>query len=238
MTTLKGIINYEAAPLSEWEEFIGEEPSKGKLYEDALIYPEIKNFLSKMNAKNVTGIIADEGRLELFLSNNMPELDEINHLTLSGNFNKAALANKTEANDKKVKVTVDLDDIKQGSQDAVVLNMVVSTLGSADNIKKLLTSAGSLLKENGKLIIVTPHLGGDAMYHTYARITPRADLKAGESYKLKIRGIDDIIEDMYTPSSFLGKILKEVGLTRLEPQMIQDKTKGNEAPFVMYQAFR
>jgi hypothetical protein len=58
--TLKDIINYDTAPLVQWEPAVGgEAPSEGKAHEDALTHAAIVAALIRRNARAITSIAAD-----------------------------------------------------------------------------------------------------------------------------------------------------------------------------------
>ncbi|HEY8190126.1 MAG TPA: hypothetical protein VIF12_05535, partial [Micavibrio sp.] len=59
---LNDIIDYQAAPLVQWEPVVGEALSEGKAYEDFLTHTALDEALAAQGAEHITGIIADEGR--------------------------------------------------------------------------------------------------------------------------------------------------------------------------------
>ena len=243
--TLKDIIDYKTAPLVQWEPVIGEEPSAGKRKEDSLTHNAIISELWRMNAKNITGIIADEGRLELDIAAQNSKALYITHLTLPGVFAAAARHNHEAAVDAdrpnayRVRVTEDVDSVLPNNQDAVVMNMILGCLATHDdheNIHRMLTFAAGLLKPEGSLIIVRPNPEGGA-FETYHCLTPACDLKAGGDYDFTVKGLEDFgaMKNLYTPDSFLKSALKKAGFEMGPTKPVSGKPHAmlTQAPFLM-----
>jgi hypothetical protein len=60
MATFKDIIDYDSAPLVQWEPAIGEAPSGGKITEDDITHGAIARWLKRKKISNVADLIADE----------------------------------------------------------------------------------------------------------------------------------------------------------------------------------
>jgi hypothetical protein len=241
---LNDIINPATAPLMQWENAIGEPLSEGKKREDALIYPAIIGALIDNNAQAVTGIIADEARLELNISENIPEMQNITHLTLRGRFGTVAQRNVMESGNHVVRVTTRLDTVKPGSQGAVVTTLILGCLSSPEdnlqNIRNVLRLAESLLKPDGELIIVRPNPARGA-FPTYKCLTPASELCAGQNYDFMVGGLESegSMKNLYTPDNFLRTLLNEFGMsTGGKPRIIRDKSAKampgtSDAPFLI-----
>ena len=216
MRTLKDVISYETAPPVQWEPIVGDKPSEGKQLEDSTIHTAVADVLAASGAMAITGIIADEARLEVTVAEKIPAAREINHLTLSGVFEQAARKNVDDAG-ANVRVTSDVDAIAPASQDAVVMNMIlgcVSTPEDHNNMNKLVQLAESYLRENGELVIVRPNPEAGTCT-TYACLTPANDLRAGENYQFTVKGLEEFgaMNNLYTPDAFLGDLLGKSGFT-------------------------
>ena len=218
MRTLEAVINYDTAPLVQWEPVVGAPLSAGKRHEDALTHRAICTRLFRENARHITGIIADEARLELHLQDNLPHAAGLTHLTLPGVFQSAAAHNvETAARpgaQTPVIVTSDIDAVPPQSQDAVVLNMILGCLATSnahENITAMLRFAGSLLKPGGALVVVRPNPEG-GKFSTYECTTPACYLKAGEDYDFKVDGLGTM-RNLYTPDTFLRGRLAAANFT-------------------------
>lgn len=230
---LDQIIDYTTAPLVQWEPAIDEPLSPGKAHEDRLTHSAVVKVLRDLDARDITGIIADEARFEAYAVENLPNLYSANHLTLSGQFLKAADKTASEFWAKKqsnfrLYVTDDADDIGSHSQDAVVMNMILGCLATEQdhaNVHKILTFAAGLLKPKGNLVIVRPNPEGGE-FSTYACTTPAAELKSGKDYKFIVKGLEAFGEmaNLYTPDSFLRAHMDAAGFDVGRTQPIEDRT--------------
>lgn len=245
MKTLKNIIDYKTAPLVQWEPVIGEEPSAGKKKEDSLTHNAIISELWRMNAQQITGLIADEARLELAIAERSSKAVRVTHLTLPGAFGHAARSNWVRALQEdrphagKVGITTSTDTIRPHSQDAVVMNMILGCLAVPDdheNIHRILVFAASLLRPEGDLIIVRPNPEGGA-FETYECLTPACGLKAGKDYDFTVKGLEDFgaMKNLYTPDGFLKGALEKAGFVMGPTKPVSD-TPGEmltNAPFLL-----
>ncbi len=221
--------NFADMSLAQWVPIITADLSEGKKAEDAMIYPEIAKLLREIKAQYVVDIIADEGRLTSYIAKNVTTIAMATHLTIrEGGFSRVATQNLfselTQVRQHfeedlgedadaakltpKVNSTIRYPKL-EGKQDAVVLNMIVGSLaapGFYDNIDYLFERAGEFLKPNGKLFIVSPNPEcGTAP--TYQCLTPKEDLRAGQNYDFKVNGIEDTLQCVHTPTSFLAQRL-------------------------------
>mgnify|MGYP001601722510 CR=1 FL=1 len=249
LKTLENIINYKTAPLVQWEPVIGEELSPGKKREDILTHNAIISELWNMNAQQVTGIIADEGRLELDIAAQNSKVQRVTHLTLLGTFAIAARNNWVRAqnegrpNADKVRIATDIESIRENSQDAVVMNMILGCLAmpeAHDNIVNMLKFAHSLLRkdcpEPGSLIIVRPNPEGGS-FETYECLTPESELKAGADYHFIVKGLEEFgaMKNLYTPDSFLKIAMNKAGFDMGATRLIagDDVSSWKESPFLL-----
>lgn len=231
---LSDIINYATAPLVQWEPVVGESLSVGKRHEDYLTHSTIERVLTRLHANDITGLIADEGRFELYAAECDPSR-RVNLLTLSGKFEQAARHNvdralqRNAAGVDRINVTTDIDAIAPHSQDAVVMNMILGCLATSDNhdnLHKILCFASSLLKPDGKLITVRPNpVGGE--FSTYACTTPYEDLEAGKDYGFIVKGLEDYgtMCNLYTPNNFMCGLMDKSGFDFGETIGIKDHGK-------------
>lgn len=214
MKTLKDIVNYETAPLKQWEPVIGEAPSAGKQKEDRLTHGAVARELWSLDARKITGIISDEARQELAIAEQNDRAAAITHLTLPGAFAMAAQHNVETAlkagriGAEKIRVTTDADSIHPHSQDAVVLNMILGCLATPEdhsNIHSILMFAAQLLNAEGSLVIVRPNP------------------EAGKT------------RNLYTPDSFLKEALDKAGFVMGRTKAVSDALdeKLETAPFLM-----
>lgn len=289
MRELKDIIDLNKAPITQWSPVIGEEPSEGKLKEDALTHGAIIKELMNLPAHNVTNIISDEDRLVTRIAQYVPHTEKVTHLTLGGDFEKAAeqplldknleLLAKTfalalggiihsptepvydaltksaqdltkelkqqSAINNKITVTTDVDSIPAGTQDIVVMNMILGCLSDGTpegnkNLGNILKMSAELLKPpsdvsyGGKLILVRPNPAGGA-FSTYKTTTAPQDLKAGANYAFMVNGLEDIGEmcNLYTPDEFLEPLLDDAGFVIGTTKRIEDDPKRDNAPFLL-----
>jgi hypothetical protein len=252
LRTLKDIIDYGTAPLVQWEPAIDQPLSEGKKHEDGLIYGSVIEELNSLGARNITGIVADESRLEHSIASALPSVERVTHLTLPGAFAKAANAVQQNAktaspvpmlHHERVHVTSRISSIEPHSQDAVVMNMILGCLATAkdhDNLHRMLTFVATLLKPEGSMIIVRPNPAG-GIFSTYKCTTPVCDLKGGEDYGFIVKGLEDLgeMQNLYTPDAFLRKHAKAAGLGFGQTKAIVDPTTGlddvskTEFPFLM-----
>ena len=245
MKTLKNIIDYKTAPLVQWEPVIGEETSAGKRKEDFLTHNAIISELWRMNAKNITGIIADEGRLELDIAAQNSKALYVTHLTLPGVFASAARHNHEIALDtdrpnlNRVRITEDVDSVLPYSQDAVVLNMILGCLATPEdrtNIHNMLMLAAKILNSEGGLVIVRPNPEAGKL-ETYECLTPSCELKAGENYDFIVKGLESYgaMKNLYTPDSFLKGALDKAGFVMGPTKPVSDAPgeKPEIAPFLL-----
>ena len=249
MKTLENIIDYKTAPLVQWEPVVGEAPSTGKKREDLLTHNAIISELWNMNAHQVTGIIADEGRLEIDIAAQNSKVQRVTHLTLMGTFAMAArnnwvrALNENRPNADKVRIATDIGSVPENSQDAVVMNMILGCLATPEahgNIVNMLKFAHSLLRKEGKdsgsLIIVRPNPEGGA-FETYECLTPESELKAGSDYDFIVKGLEDfgVMKNLYTPDSFLKDALNKAGFNIGATKLIvsNDAASWKESPFLL-----
>jgi len=242
---LGNVIDYATAPLVQWEPAIGEPLSAGKKHEDALIHRAVSDALHAVKARNVTGVIADEARLELYVASRLPEIQKITHLTLTGAFQKAASRNVEQAHVAKnlgaelVEVTTDIDSIKPKSQDAVVMNMILGCLATGNNhqnIHKMLCFVATLLKPDGHLLVVRPNPAGGE-FSTYKCTTASCNLESGKDYSFIVKGLEEYgeMKNLYTPDQFMGKQLQEAGFELGRTEKIYDRAAGRrrDSPFLI-----
>lgn len=244
MKHLSDIINYATAPLVQWEPAIEDAPSEGKQHEDFLTHGAVGGVLGCIGARNITGIIADEARMEIQAAWMLPQAREITHLTLQGAFEKVARNNLKRAQTAGitradlVRVTTNADSIRPKSQDAVVANMILGCLATAQdhsNLHKMLTFVATLLKPDGKLIVVRPNPAGGE-FSTYKCTTPSCDLKGGEDYDFIVRGLEDLgeMKNLYTPDDFMKLQMDSAGLEFSATVPVRDDRGGSQkAPFLM-----
>lgn len=231
--TLAEIIDYSAAPLVQWEPAIDAPISQGKVIENLLTHFAVSDVLRDLGAKRVTGVIADEAMLEIAVAALVVGVEQVTHLTLQGQFEKVAQRNLQNMIDEAdvphsdlVRVTSDVSSIAPGSQDAVVANMILGCLVTAQdhgNLHKMLTFMASLLKPEGKLVVVRPNPEGGA-FQTYSCLTPRDMLRAGEDYEFTVKGLEDLgpMKNLYTPDSFLQQAFDCAGFMMGETQPVED----------------
>ncbi|MBI4031082.1 MAG: hypothetical protein HY370_05350, partial [Proteobacteria bacterium] len=160
MRTLEDIIDYEIAPLRQWEPVVGEAPPAGKLREDIVTHNAVIRALWNLNAQQITGIISDEARQEILIVAQDSKITHATLLTLPGKFAQAAQSNLDAArkenrpNVEKVRIETDADSIRAHSQDAVIMNMILGCLATPEdhrNIPKILSFAKDLLRPDGSL---------------------------------------------------------------------------------------
>ena len=234
--TLKDVINYGTAPLVQWEPAIGETLSEGKAHEDMLTHGAVAITLEHLKAKAVTGIIADESRLEIAVAEMAPSVQKLTHLTLPGTFEKAARHTLDTARQNsipridRVRVTSMIRDIRKKSQDAVVMNMIFGCLATETdhkNLQSILCFAASLLKPNGSLLMVRPNPAGGA-FSTYRCATPADALEGGKDYDFIVNGLEEYgeMKNLYTPDDFLKAHMKAAGFHCSVTQDIMDRTLG------------
>lgn len=244
MRRLSDIINYATAPLVQWEPAIQDSLSEGKKHEDSLTHGAVAVALRDMGARHITGIIADEARMEIQAAQMLPEAKKITHLTLQGAFEKVARHNLKQAQmagiprADLVRVTSNADSIRLKSQDAVVTNMILGCLATAqdhNNLHKMLAFVATLLKPEGKLVVVRPNPAGGE-FSTWKCTTPSCQLKGGEDYDFIVRGLEDLgeMKNLYTPDDFMKLQMDSVGLEFSSTMPIQDNSNGaQKVPFLM-----
>lgn len=248
MGTLKDIIDYETAPVKQWEPVVGEAPMPGKLREDFITHNAVMQELFRLNAQDVTGIIADEARQEILIAAQNHRITRVTHLTLPGAFAMAAQHNLDMAqrerrqNVEKVRIETDIGSVRERSQDAVVLNMILGCLAPPSdhrNIQRILSFAKSLLRPLGDLIIVRPNPEGGS-FETYECVTPANNLKAGDNYKFIVRGLEGYgpMDNLYTPDDFLRRAVAKAGFKMGDTKPVYSQSPGSEtslnnAPFLM-----
>ncbi len=246
MRRLEDIINCAEAPFFQWEPVIGKKLSEGKKHEDMLTHFSIAVAiaLKQAVARKVTGIIADEARMEIHSAWLLPSVKQFTHLTVRGKFEMAAHDSlrvaRIEGSPRvdRVRVTTDADSIKPKSQDAVVANMILGCLATAEdhsNLHKMLTFVATLLKPDGQLIVVRPNPEGGA-FSTYKCTTPACDLKGGDNYDFIVNGQEDHgeMKNLYTPDDFIRKEMDAAGFDMGETKGIHDtKNMAGKPPFLM-----
>jgi hypothetical protein len=233
MRTLRSVINYKQAPLVQWEPVVGEKPSDGKVQEDKITHGAILAALKRgrggrKQPRSIVNLISDEGRLELRIAEEMPKADSITLVTLQGPFAKAARHNVAASHHRdRVKVTTDIDAVRPGSQDAVIMNMIlgcVSTPENHRNLEKLVKLVSSWLKEDGEAIIVRPNPKAGAC-STYTTLERPGGLCGGQEYEFLVTGLESLapMKNIYTTGAFLHPYFAAAGLKIGGTQFIADQ---------------
>jgi hypothetical protein len=233
MATFKDIIDYDSAPLVQWEPAIGEAPSGGKIIEDDITHGAIASWLKRKKISTVADLIADEARLSLRVAQENPKTT-IKHITLSGAFEQAAHHNLAQSAVNNVEVITDIAPELYGQQDAVVMNMIlgcVATGQDQQNIGKLLGFARDLLKDDGSLLLIRPNPAGGA-FSTYQCLTAADELKAGQDYDFMVTGLEEYgaMQNLYTPNTYLKNAFADAGLTLGKTRGLGKQISGNGAP--------
>lgn len=242
MKTLRDVIDYASAPLVQWEPAIADPLSPGKKHEDRLTHGAVAVILSEIGARQITGIIADEARMELEIASQLPLVKKVTHLTLSGAFEKAAQYNVDEAVQNgalgadSVRVVTNIKSIKVNSQDAVIMNMILGCLATSQdhqNVHRMLCFAATLLKPQGKLVLVRPNPEG-GKFSTYQCTTPADDLKGGADYAFIVNGLEDLgeMKNLYTPDDFLRRHMEKAGFDLGVTHHIHDPL-SEKSPFLL-----
>jgi len=94
---ITGYTDEDEAAVFQWESVIGEPLSEGKKHEDELTHRAITCALHGSKDRAVTGFIADEGRLEVYVASRMPHVEKVTLLTITGAFENAARATVSAA---------------------------------------------------------------------------------------------------------------------------------------------
>jgi hypothetical protein len=237
MRTLRSVINYKQAPLVQWEPVVGEKPSDGKLHEDEITHGAILAALKRgrggrKQPRSIVNLISDEGRLELRIAEEMPKAESITLVTLKGAFESAARHTVAESpHGNRVKVVTDIDAVKPGSQDVVVMNMIlgcVSTPENHRNLEKLVKLASSWLKEDGEAIVVRPNPKA-GVCSTYHLMTSLDRLSEGQEYDFVVRGLESAqpMKNIHTTAYFLHPYFAAAGLKIGGTEYIDDQPLGN-----------
>lgn len=169
------------------------------------------------------------------MADKCPSIGSITHLTIKGAFEKAARHNVGDH--AKVRLSTDVEEIAPGSQDVVVMNMIlgcVSQGGDVRNMKALATFAQACVKpDGGKIIVVRPNPAGGA-FDTYKCTTSVKELKAGEDFGFVVKGLEQLgeMKNAYTPSSFLGKMFGDERVVLGRTKAIGNRWVAR-APFLM-----
>lgn len=172
MNGLDKIIDIKDTPLYETMLTAEEDlPPEGQHQENILHDAVIMELFKTASVGNVTTLVSSVARLDYRIAEEVERVDLVTHMTLRGPFERAAQRNMLYAKSlnrpgqEKVRVKSNLDCLENGTQDVVIMNLLLDALVSPkgnDNLRNVLNMAAALLKSpgeisyGGRLIVTRP----------------------------------------------------------------------------------